>query len=407
MAVSSNRPLLLLVLMFAIGIVAYADRQIIALLKPELDQEFGWTAADYALISSWSQIAIAISLLVSGWLVDWWGVRVTLGVGVAGWSLATALHATLRTVQGFLGLRVVLGVFEGIGTPATMKMVTAFPRAQRGRVIGILNASPNLAAMATPIVVSLLFPAFGWRGTIAIVGLVGVFLAALWLYAVPTHLADFGDAPLEARDHVPGTLPVWRRVTGLALCKFLTDPVWWFLLFWLPDILHRRFGLGPEQLGVPLAVAYAMAAVGSVLGGWLPGRLATEFPRRGHEYARRVVMGFAALCVLPLPLLLVTSALPVAVALAGLALAAHQMFAANLFGFVTELVPTSRVGRATGIGAFCSNIGGALALRLAGHFAAPGSSLMPMLGYCAVAYALAWVVLAVLAPVRGVTAERS
>jgi ACS family hexuronate transporter-like MFS transporter len=182
------------------------------------------------------------------------------------------------------------------------------------------------------------------------------------------------------------------------VAKFLTDPVWWFLLFWLPDILHRRYGLNPVQLGVPVAVAYAMAAGGSVLGGYMPPFLARFGWER--EGARRLVMGVAALCVLPLPLVLSAQGVVAGIALCGLALAAHQTFAANLFGFATEWLPPGRVGRGTGIGAFCGNIGGALALHVVGRFAGPNGTLLPVFLYCAVAYLLGWIALQMLAPCR-------
>ena len=384
-------------LLFLIGIIAYADRQIIALLKPELDRIFGWTAADYASISSWSQATIAISLLASGWLVDRLGIKKTLGVGLTGWSIATILHAAVRSVSGFLVVRVALGLFEGVGTPASMKAIrTTFPREAQGRIIGLLNAAPNLAAMGTPLIVALLFPALGWRGTIITVGASGLLCAFLWFCFARVGSAE---APALATSHADQpTLPAWRLITGFALGKFLTDPVWWFLLFWLPDLLHRRFALEPSSMGLPLAIAYGMAGIGSILGGYAPFFLT----RAGctHEAARRVVMALAALCVLPLPLLLTTSSLSLGITVCGLTLAAHQAFATNLFGFITEWAPTRMTGRATGVGAFAGNMGGALMLHLLGRFAAPGQSMWPVFAYCAAAYILGWLSLTLFTPVR-------
>ncbi|MBF0877758.1 MFS transporter [Gluconobacter cerevisiae] len=384
-------------LLFLIGIIAYADRQILALLKPELDRIFGWTAADYASISSWSQATIAVSLLVSGWVVDRLGIKKTLGFGLTGWSLATILHAAVRSVSGFLAVRVALGLFEGVGTPASMKAIrTTFPRDSQGRMIGLLNAAPNLAAMGTPLIVVLLFPVLGWRGTTIAVGASGLLCALLWF-----RFARMGDseAPASTTAHAEHTaLPVWCCVTGFALGKFLTDPVWWFLLFWLPDLLHRRFALEPSSMGFPLAIAYGMAGIGSILGGYGPFFLTRAGYR--HETARRAIMAFAALCALPLPLLLTTSSLTFGIAVCGLTLAAHQAFATNLFGFITEWAPTRMTGRATGVGAFAGNIGGALMLHLLGQFAAPGQSLKPVFAYCAIAYILGWLALALFAPVR-------
>lgn len=391
---------LLMVLLFLISIIAYADRQVIALLKPELDKVFGWSAADYAAISSWSQLSIAVSLLLSGWIVDRLGVKTVLAAGLGGWSLATLLHAVVNTVRGFVIVRVALGVFEGVGTPATMKAVsTCFPPEARGRVIGVLNAAPNLAAMLTPVIVSLLFPIAGWRGTVVLIGASGLLCVLAWLlFARITPYASATHTPDTTTDPAP-SLPLWRRATGFALGKFLTDPVWWMLLFWLPDLLHRRFGLDAASSGLPLACAYAMAGCGSITGGHGPAILARKAGLQ-TETARRLIMLAAACCVLPLPYVLQTGNLALAVFLCGLTLAAHQVFATNLFGFATEWVPASRTGRITGLGAFCGNVGGALMLSLMGHFAAPGVSLLPVFAYGALAYLAAWVALSALAPPR-------
>ncbi|NIE81567.1 MFS transporter [Asaia sp. As-1742] len=394
---AKTMPVLLPSLLFLIGIIAYADRQIIALLKPELDRVFGWTAADYASISSWSQVTIAVSLLVSGVIVDRLGVKRTLGVGLIGWSISTILHAAVRTVTGFLVVRVTLGLFEGVGTPAGITAIRkTFPRQAQGCVIGLLNAAPNLAAMGTPLLVAFLFPALGWRGTIVTIGASGLFCAFLWF-----RFARVGSAEvsvLAPGDTDKPTLPTWRIITGFALGKFLTDPVWWFLLFWLPDLLHRHFALEPSSMGIPLAIAYGMAGIGSILGGYAPYLLMKTSCM--HEPARRVVMAFAALCVLPLPLLATTPSLAFGIAICGLTLAAHQAFAANLFGFITEWAPSRMTGRATGVGAFAGNMGGALMLHLLGYFAAPNQSMTPVFVYCAVAYILGWCGLTFFAPVR-------
>ncbi|MCQ9156667.1 MFS transporter [Acidomonas methanolica] len=383
------------VLLFLIAIVSYADRQILALLKPVLDRRFGWSPEDYGRIAAWSQAATAVSLLASGWVVDRLGVRFTLGAGLAGWSAMTMLHAWARTVAGFIAVRVGLGVFEGVGTPAMMKAVSTYiPPRRRAATLGLLNAAPNFAAMGTPLFVAAVFPALGWRGTIIAVGLAGFLCVIPWCLRRPEANAFPEErAPACA----PSPLPARRLVLGFALGKFITDPVWWFLLFWLPDLLHRRFGLGPAQMGLPVATAYLMAAAGSLAGGHAPRALAA---RRGGrpEASRRIVMGVAALLVLPLPLSLVTDSLAVATLLCGLTLAAHQAFAANLFGFASEWISPKRIGRATGIGAFCGNVGGAVGLRLAGYAAGSAWGLAPVMIYGALAYGIAWLLFRLIAP---------
>nr|WP_252715004.1 MFS transporter [Zymomonas mobilis] len=389
----------MIILLFLIGIIAYADRQIIALLKPVLEQNLGWSAKDYGIISSCSQIAIAFSLLVSGWIVDHLGIKKTLGIGVIGWSLTTVLHGVVSSFNSFLGLRIVLGLFEGVGTPATITAVSTWiEKDQRGSSIGLLNASPNIAAMVTPLIVAGLFPFMGWRWTIITVGFLGILCAFFW-FLLPQ--ADV-PPPLPKKSEKTQENNLLKKYTRIILAfsttKFLTDPVWWFLLFWLPDIFHRYYGLDSVQIGLPLAIVYAMAAVGSLLGGYLPFFLA-KYSHQTPEIARRHVMGISALCLLPLPVIMFSHQIILGVLLAGLALAAHQAFSSNLFTFATTWLPSSCIGRAAGIGAFFGNIGGALALYLVGYFIR-SATILPILGYCAIAYILGWLFLRMIAPYK-------
>ncbi|AEI37974.1 MAG: MFS transporter [Zymomonas mobilis subsp. pomaceae] len=393
-----NHQKLVMIMLILIGIAAYADRQIIALLKPVLDREFGWKPADYALISSYSQAATAFSMLASGWIVDRLGVRVSLSAGVAGWSLSTAFHGLVNSLKSFLLLRVSLGTFEGICTPATMKAIALrFERKQRGRLVGLIQAGHNIAAMVTPLMVAGLFPFLGWRGTIITVGLLGLICAALWfLIPQPT------DISTSVKNNVSVLTPEkskrYRRIiTGFALGKFLTDFVLWFLMFWLPDILHRHYGLNTVQLGLPVATIYGMAAIGCLLGGYIPPILAQKW-QIPLEVARRRFLAVTALLILPIPWLLYSNSLLVAIALFGIALAAHQAFATNLFAFAAEWLPSDRVGRASGIGAFCGNISGALGLRLVGHFANTVEAMLPIFLYCSFAFILGWLALTLIAP---------
>ncbi len=382
--------------------VGYADRQVLALLKPVLDRQLGWSAAQYGAISATFQIALAFSLLLAGWIVDRIGPRLALGAGLVGWSLFAAAHALARTVPVFVVLRGGLGVFEAVGTPATMAAVAAlFPDTLRGRVIGLLNAVPNAAAMLTPVLVGLLFPRVGWTGTVAAIGASGLVLAVFWfalrLDTLQAKKRDSVPAPSDAGIADPAR--GWRPVAAFALGKTLTDPVWWFMLYWLPDLLHRRFGLDTAHLPLPLVAIYAAAAAGSLLSGLWPARLV----RTGmtSESARRRMQILAAFVVMPLPLCLLPSAgLVVTVALIGLALFGHQAFATSLFSFVSERIPAARVGRVAGLGAFCGNAAGAAALWGASRLLGAGGGLLPILLYAALAYAVAAVSFAALVPSR-------
>ncbi|MCQ8279147.1 MFS transporter [Acetobacteraceae bacterium KSS8] len=380
-------------------VVGYADRQVLALLKPVLDRQLGWSAAQYGAISATFQIAMAFGLLLAGWIVDRAGPRLALGAGLVGWSLFATAHALARTVPAFIVLRAGLGIFEAVGTPASMAAVTAlFPRGLRGRVIGVLNAVPNAAAMLTPILVGLLFPWLGWTGTVAAIGVSGLVLAAFW-FGLPLGGLQTGEPRSVSPRTAAAPAAGWRPVAAFALGKTLTDPVWWFMLYWLPDLLHRRFGLDTAHLPLPLVAIYAAAAAGSLMAGLWPARLV----RNGMEpeAARRRMQIIAAFAVMPLPLcLLPVAGLLATVALVGLALFGHQAFATSLFSFVSERIPAGRVGRVAGIGAFCGNAAGAAALWGASRLLGGPGGLLPILLYAASAYAIAACVFALLVPVR-------
>lgn len=388
-----------LILTFAVTMVGYADRQVLALLKPVLDARFGWTGQDYGAMTTAFQIAIAVSLLGAGVTLDRLGLRAGFALGLGGWSLAAALHAAARTVPQFIAARAALGVFEAIGTPAGMKALATFFRAEeRALVIGLTNIAPNVATMVTPLVVSALYVAVGWQWTILLLGLFGLLCLALWL-ALPLRRMELEAARLAGQATPPDAVreapsaPVWRDRPAwpLAAAKFLTDQAWWFFLFFLPDVMHRRFGLDLRHLGAPVATIYAAAAAGSVLGGLLPRALgrAGFAPARARAWA----MLCFALCVAPIIALSAGPSLWASVALFGLALAAHQGFSVNVFALAADLVPAARIGRVIGFAAFFGNIGGAASAHLAGWMLQHWHSVTPMFWICAAGYPLAWLVL--------------
>jgi ACS family hexuronate transporter-like MFS transporter len=381
-----------LVLTFAVTMVGYADRQVLGLLKPVLDQRFGWTGADYGAMTTAFQIAIAAALLGAGWFMDRVGLRWGFAAGLGGWSVASILHAAARTVPQFIAARAALGVFEAVGTPAGMKAVATFFRPnERTLVIGVGNMAPNIAAMLTPLVVSALYVRIGWQGTIITLGSAGLVCLGFWL-ALPLRRMVDVSAEQAILAAPPATLLVLRDRTAwaLAAAKFLTDQGWWFLLFWLPDFFHRRFHLDMRDIGLPVATVYAMAALGSLSGGGLPALLARcGLSRAGAMW---LAMAIFAGCVLPIVLILHVGGLWPSVLVVGLALAGHQGFATNIFGIAAAAFPASRIASAAGLGAFAGNCGGALSLYAAGRLI-PAYGLQPSFWAVAAGYPLAWVVL--------------
>ena len=380
-----------LVLTFAVTMVGYADRQVLGLLKPVLDQRFGWSGADYGAMTTAFQIAIAAALLGAGWFMDRAGLRWGFAIGLGGWSIASILHAAARTVPQFIAARVALGVFEAIGTPAGMKAVaTFFHPGERTLVIGVGNMAPNLAAMLTPLIVSALYVRIGWQGTIVTLGAAGLVCLAFWLALPIGRMTDVTAEPSMLPPAVGKSIWRDRMAWTLAGAKFLTDQAWWFMLFWLPDFFHRRFHLDMRDIGLPVATVYAMAALGSLSGGALPAVLARA--NLSRDAAIWAAMAVFAACVLPIVFILHVGGLWASVFLIGLALAGHQGFATNIFGFAAAVFPASRVASAIGLGAFAGNCGGALSLYAAGRLM-PVYGLQPSFYAAAAGYPLAWLLL--------------
>lgn len=375
-----------LLLSFVITMVGYADRQFLALLKPALDGQFHFTPTQYGWMAGGFQLAIAISLLGAGWFLDRAGLRWGFAAGLGGWSLASALHAVARNAGQFIAARVALGVCESVGTPAGMKALAVFfSPEERGLAIGITNTAPNVAAVLTPLAISAMAGAIGWQASILCLAALGFFCLGLWL-CLP--FATLGASAAMPAEDAGAPYAPWRDRNAwmLAGAKCTTDQAWWFMLYWLPDFLHQRFGLDVQTLGAPVAGIYALAACGALAGGVIPGLLAG----RGGRAA--AMLGFA-LCVAPIGFIMQLHALWPSVALVGLALAGHQGFATNIFAIAAEIFPARRIGTAIGFGAFFGNLGGAASVLLAGSMVRAGWGLAPMFILAACGYPCAWLIL--------------
>jgi ACS family hexuronate transporter-like MFS transporter len=369
----------ILALVFVAIMLNYVDRQILALLKPTLQAEFRWSDRDYAHMASAFQFAAAIAFLGTGWFIDRVGLRRGFGIGVALWSLAGMAHAFAATVTQFVAARAALGAAESIGTPAAVKAAaTYFPARERSRALGIANTAPNFGAILTPLLIPALALAVGWRASFLIAGGLGLVWVVVWLRVARPAAATLSHGePWAAllRD---------RRTLAVAAAKVLSDQVWWFLLFWTPDLFHRQFGLAQGALGAPVALAYGLAALGAITGGWLPGMLLA----RGWtlERSRLVTLLVYAVLVVPVPLVLVAGNAWTAALLLGFALFAHQGFSTNVFGLATDIFPAARVGSVIGIGAFAGNLAGMAMLEFAGWSLDAGHGYAPMFWSAAFSY---------------------
>ena len=391
---SATRRNLLLALVILSGILNYADRQIIAVLKTLLQAQLNWTDADYGDLTTIFQFAAALAYVGAGWVVDRVGWRRANTLAVASWSIAAMAHGVVRTFGQFALARVALGATESLGTPTSIKTIgTLFEARARSVAMGAMNSATNIGAVITPLVVPTIAVAWGWQAAFLLTGGLGLVWVAAWVLTTRTTSESSGEQPAPA---AAGASVSWREVLtdrrtwAIAGAKVLIDQVWWLLLFWIPDFFHRQFQLDIKQAAVPTAVIYLIAASGSIIGGWASGRLIAG--GSAVTEARKAVMLVAALLMLPVPLALFVDNYWLAVGFLGLTLASHQAFSVNLFALTTDVVPASRVGTVISVGALCGNLSGMTVLwvasRLIGKF-----GYGPWLALAAVAYllALAWI----------------
>lgn len=370
-------------------IINYVDRQMIGLLKPTLQEEFGWTEGDYANIVLWFQAAYAIGYLGFGATIDRIGAKAGYAMAFLIWTGAHIAHGLVNTVAGFSAVRFALGIGESGNFPASLKAIAQwFPPKERAFATGIFNAGSNIGAIITPILVPILTIAYGWEWTFIITGAVSLLWLVAWLVFYKNPPVDQSanvprPAPAENAIEAPAiaanaaTTPVgvpprigWLAVLRLratwafASAKFLTDPIWWLFLFWLPDFFARRHGLSLAEFGPPLVVIYLVADVGSVGGGWLSMR----FMRAGmsQNRARKLTMFLCALLVVPVIFAQYVESLWLAVGLIALAAAGHQAWSANLYTLPSDTIPQSGIGSAIGIGGTAGAVGGMLMAQFTG-----------------------------------------
>jgi ACS family hexuronate transporter-like MFS transporter len=400
-------------LLFFATTINYIDRQILALIKSTLDVQLGWTNAEFGWVQSAFQGAYAIGLLFFGWFVDRQGTKKGYTVSIIGWSVAAAAHALVSSFWGFFFVRVALGLPEGGNFPSAIKSVALwFPKRERALATSIFNSGTNVGAIAAPATVPFIVEAFGgrWQAPFVFAGALGFLWLLLWIpfYESPDKSKRVGEAELahirsDADEKDSGTKVKWSRVLGyrqawaFVVAKFLTDPVWWFFLVWLPDYFKKTRGLDIKKSWVHLVTIYAIITVLSIFGGWITGYL----NRSGWTVtrARKTGMFVFALCVLPI--LLVTKVGDwSAVLLIGLAGSAHQAWSANLFTTVSDMFPKKAVASVTGLGGMAGAFGGMLFQPLAGKLldSFGSAGYVTLFAICAFAYLVAFAVNHLLAP---------
>jgi ACS family hexuronate transporter-like MFS transporter len=372
---ASNARWIICGLLFFAATVNYADRQVIGILKPTLQSQLHWSETDYGHIIAAFQLAYALGYLLVGRLMDRIGSYRGFSLAVVFWSLAEMAHAFARSVFGFGIARSALGLGEGGSFPASMKTVADwFPENERALATGIFNAGTDIGAVVAPLTVPWITLRYGWRWAFLATGAVGFVWVVLWLvvYRSAEKSVTPGDsAHVSATPPRPvpstswATLLTRRQVWAIAIGKFLTDPIWFIYLFWIPDFLNKTRGLGLLTIGLPLVVIYLGADIGSVGGGWLSGALI----RRGWPVirARKTAMFVCACGVLPILFAVRASSLWMAVGLVCLAAGCHQGWSANIYTLVSDMFPRHEVGSVVGIAGMAGAGGSMLIAEVVGY----------------------------------------
>jgi ACS family hexuronate transporter-like MFS transporter len=416
-------------LVFFATTVNYLDRAVISLLKPYLAAAFGWNAvaeaSNYADIELAFKISYAIGMLFAGRFIDKMGTKIGYAVATFLWSLAAIGHALARGTFGFEVARVFLGLTEAGNFPAAIKATAEwFPKKERALATGIFNSGSNIGAIAAPLSVPLIAESLGWQWAFIITGAFGFIWLIFWFiyYEVPRKQQRLSQSELayieSDKDEQVAELGTaepkltwakllsYKQTWAFALGKFLTDPVWWFYLFWLPDFLRKEYGLTSRELMWPTATVYIISSIGSIGGGWLPLRLIN----RGMPVfkARKTSMLLYAFCVLPIVFAqqLGDVDMWLAVGIIGLAAAAHQAWSANIFTTVSDMFPKRATASVTGIGGLFGGLGGilltaAVQKKMFVYYESIGqiqTGYFIMFLICGGAYLLAWLLMHLLVP---------
>jgi MFS transporter, ACS family, hexuronate transporter len=396
-------------MLFVATSINYMDRQVIAILKPTLEHSIGMTEVSYGYIVDAFQIAYAIGLLVAGRLMDKLGTRIGYILVMVTWSLSAMGHALASTVLEFGVARFFLGLGESGNFPAAIKTIAEwFPQNERSLATGIFNSGANVGAILAPAIVPWVTLRWGWHVAFLTTGLFSALWILWWFlyYRRPTDHPTLTASELrhiyqEAAEDLGPSVP-WRRLLScrqtwaFSVAKFLTDPIWWFYLFWLPSYFSAKFNLNLSHLGLPLILVYNVSAIGSIGGGWLPA----PFRRLGlsPNYARLAAMLVCASMVVPICTATSVKSLWSAIALIGVAAGAHQGWSANLFTTPSDMFPRRAVGAVVGIGGMAGSVGSALFAFFAGHILQLTHSYAVLFGIASSAYLFALIVLYVLAP---------
>jgi MFS transporter, ACS family, hexuronate transporter len=397
-------------LLFFATTINYIDRQVLGILATDenFKHTIGWNDAQYGFVQTIFQAAYAVGLLLVGSLMDRFGTRKGFSFAVTFWSIAAMCHALARGIFGFGVARFALGLGEAGNFPAAIKTVAEwFPKKERALATGIFNSGSNVGAIVGPLAVPFIAVKYGWQWAFIITGTLGFIWLAFWLsiYRRPQEHPKLSRAELahiQSDPAEPTTKIRWvrlfphRQTWAFAVGKFMTDPIWWVYLFWLPKFLNTNYGLNITQIGLPLVVIYVSADIGSIGGGWLSSSLI----KRGWTVnkSRKVAMLVCATSVVPIIFAAHASSMWAAVGFVSLAAAAHQGWSANIFTMASDMFPRRAVGSVVGIGGMAGSIGGMLIQTTVGLILYYSGSYLPIFIIAGSTYLVALAIIHLLVP---------
>jgi ACS family hexuronate transporter-like MFS transporter len=368
----------IIALLFFATTVNYIDRTMLGLLAPTLQTELNWNEDDYGNIVTAFQAAYALGFLFMGYVIDRFGPKIGYSIAITIWTIGHVAHGFGGSVASFMAARAVLGIGEAGHFPAVVRSSSEwFPQKERAYAIGWVNSGTTIGVILTAPTLWLFMQAlgFGWRETFIYSGLFGVVLLGLWLwlYSNPRESGKVSEGELKWIEHDPPEKIEkigWSRIVrkreawAFASAKFLTDPVWFLMLFWLPKYFSTTYDVDLKVVLLPMILMYLLSDVGSIAGGWFSSRLIQQ--GRTPNFARKVTMIIAGLCVLPLLFVTGVSNMWLAVLLIGIALAGHQAFSTNLLSIPPDMFPKRAVGSVIGLGGFAGGIGGMIMAKSTG-----------------------------------------
>ena len=410
-------------LIFFATTINYIDRNVISFLKSTFTETLGWTDGDYTNVEITFKVFYALGMLGAGRIIDKVGTKIGYGLYTFLWSVAGVCTSFVNSVVCFQIVRGALGLTEAGNFPAAIKTVAEwFPKKERALATGIFNSGANIGAIVTPIVVPIILINFGWQWAFILTGILGFIWLIFWFlfYEIPqrhkkvsteelAYIESDVDEKVEHGEEIKlswGKLLNYKQTWAYVIGKFLTDPIWWFYLFWLPDFFESVYHIKLQAASWPVAVVYLISTVGSIWGGWLP----MNFIKKGMPIfkARKTSMFIYALLVFPIFFALVLGQINMwyAVIVIGIAAAAHQAWSANIFTTVSDMFPKSSTASVTGLGGMFGGFGGiALSLfvqkRMFVHFRSTGhieTAYYIMFGICGTAYLLGWLIMHILVP---------